>query len=332
MSREKWRQKSGWGILFFGFVLLLNAGVAFAQDYTIEEYNEYQKAMEDGEDAIIVFIKAHPQSSLKQYAIDGYAKLLNGYVQEGDYAKAATQGEKFLNDVDPENATILYLTAWSDYFSQQYDKAIKYGEKVYAAKPDDPQIVMILARSYNSSGNAEKAVEFAEKYCPTVSPEQCYDLLPTIMKYYAQKKDWATADKYANLSIKALDEAPKPAQVPDAEWQSFVNEEKSVAYTIMGHHAYETKNWANVPKMYQPALKLAPKNKTRVAEGEYFIGMAYWNQEQFEPAMKSFAKCTVLGGTDYADPCRKQLEKLYRATHNGSLAGFDEFLERAAGN
>ena len=319
-------------MFFFSVVLLLSGGLAFAQDYTIEEYNEYQKSMEDGEDAIIAFIKAHPKSSLKQYAIDGYAKLLSGYVEQGQHAKAAAEGEKFLDAVDPENPAVLYLTAWSSYFSQQYDKAIKYGEKVYVSKPDDQQIVMILARSYNSSGNPAKAIEFGEKYCPSVAPEQCYDLLPTMMKYYAQNKDWAKAEKYADLNIKALDKAPRPDPVSEADWLSFVNEEKSVAYTVMGHQAYETKKWANVQRDYQSALKLAPKNKARAAEAHYFIGMSHWNQERFDPAMQSFAKCTVLKGTDYADPCRKQLEKLYRATHNGSLAGFDEFLERASGN
>ena len=45
---------------------ILSASAAIGQDlqYTAAEYNEYQKAVKDGEDTIIEWIKTHPDSTL----------------------------------------------------------------------------------------------------------------------------------------------------------------------------------------------------------------------------------------------------------------------------
>jgi len=317
------------GLIGLALVLLLSAsGAVYAQDYTIEVYNEYQDAVARGEDALIAFIKKYPDSSLKQYAIGSYVDKMKAYMEAGKHQETVTAGEKFLASVDPELYDVLFLTTWSAFYSQQYDKAIKYGEKVYAAKPDAPQIVPILARAYLNTGNTAKAVEFGEKYCSGVAPQECYDLLPTITRLYAENKDWAKAEQYAKQTIAAFDAVQKPAQVADAEWTNFVNEEKSVASAIMGRQAFESKKWAQAEKFYTDSRKLNPKNKARKAEGWYYIGMARWSQDKIDPAMEAFARGSWLEGTAHADACKKQLEKLYRATHNGSVAGMDEFMER----
>ena len=66
-----------------------------------------------------------------------------------------------------------------------------------------------------------------------------------------------------------------------------------------------------------------------MAEGYFYTGVARWNRELIDAAMESFAKGSFLQGTPHAEPCRKELEKLYKATHNGSLAGFEEYLDNA---
>jgi hypothetical protein len=130
------------------------------------------------------------------------------------------------------------------------------------------------------------------------------------------------------LTVKAFDAAPKPAQISDADWKSFTDEEKSVAYAVMGRKAFERKSWAAVQKNYSTARSLNPKNRAQNAEGYYYIGMSLWNQELIDAAMENFARGSKLSGTPHSDPCREQLEKLYRGTHNGSLAGFEEYLGR----
>ncbi|GAB4251114.1 MAG: hypothetical protein Kow00109_26900 [Acidobacteriota bacterium] len=329
MKSRNFRTIGGlWHLLLLGAFALAGSFV-FAQDYTIEEYNEYQKAVEEGEDAIIAFIKAHPESSLKEYAVGAYLQRLQGYIEQGQHEKVVSAGEKFLQEVDPERFEVLYMVAWSAFYSQQFEKAAEYGAKAYQIKPDAPQLEPILARSYLSIGKTEQAVAFAEKFCNNLEPKECYDLLPVMTRHYAARKSWEKAAEYARKTIQALDSAEKPQGVADAEWKKFVNEEKSAAYAILGRLAFERKQWNNAEKHYATALKLNPANKMLAAESNYYIGMARWSMEQIDPAMVAFARCTVLEGTPHAEPCRKQLETLYRATHNGSLAGLDEFLERA---
>lgn len=310
-------------------ILVLAAGFAFAQDYTIDQYNEYQKAVEEGPEALLAFIEAHPESSLTQYALDAYVQKINGYVEAGQHPQAVEAGQKFLEQVDGDKFEILYLTTWSSFYSQQYDLAIRYGEKAYSTKPDAPQLEQMLARSYLNTGNTAKAVEFGKKFCDETNASDCYDLLPAMMRHYVEQKDWSTAAKWADLTIKAFNNVEKPSGVSESEWQEFAAEEKSVAYSILGRNAYETGNFGAAAKNYQKARDLSPSNQTRGAEGYYYEGMSLWNQEQLNPAMEMFAKCSCLEGNPYEETCRERLEELYKGTHNGSLAGLDEFLDRA---
>jgi tetratricopeptide (TPR) repeat protein len=313
-------------------VLGVSVGMAQEAQYTAAEYNEYQKAITDGEDAILEWISTHPDSALKQYALGEYQKLVKGYLDTQKHKETVAAAEKFLNSVDGENFEMVFLAAWSSFYSQQYDKATLYGEKAFELKPDAPQLehlIPILARSYTNLGNMEKALPYIEKYCAGVTPKDCYDLLPSVVRHYAEAKDWRSAAKYAETTIEAFDAIEKPAQVTQAEWDNFVEEEKSVCFAVLGRNAADAKKWNSVEQYYTASRKLNPKNRARTAEGYFYTGVAQWNREMIDAAMASFAKGSFLEGTPHAEPCRKELEKLYKATHNGSLAGFEEYLDNA---
>jgi len=315
-------------------IVVLGCSAVLAQEaqYTAAEYNEYQKAVADGEDAIIEWIETHDESALMQYAIGEYQKLVKGYVDSGKHSETVIAAEKFLKGVDGNNFEMVFLAAWSSFYSQQYEKATIYCEKAFELKPDAPQLkhfVPILARSYANIGNMEKSLPYTEKYCASVSPKECYDLLPAVVRHYAETKDWKTAAKYAEMTIEAFDTVEKPAQVSQDQWDDFVNEEKSVANAVMGRNAAELKKWSTTEKHYTASRTLNPKNRARSAEGYFYTGVARWNREMIDAAMASFAKGSFLQGTPHAAPCKKELEKLYKATHNGSLAGFEEYLDNA---
>lgn len=337
MFVERYRVRFDWSILLLVAALLLTSVSVSAQDYTIEEYNEYQDAVAKGEDAMIAFIQGHPDSSLNQYVVAAYQQKLNDYSTNAQWNQAYEAGKKFLDTVgtdlvpaDNENRLlILAVTTWAAYNSQHYAEAAAFGSKLYEVQPNTDNLVMILARSYLNAGDVGNAVKWGEKYCSTVTPENCFDILPTLMRYYAEQKKWATASKYAQQTIDALAKAPKPAQVSEAEWKKYTNEEVSVAHTIIGRSAFESKKWSTCEKNYSSVFSLTPANHERNAEAHYYIGMSRWSQDQIDPAMEAFARGVAQGNTPYKETCQKQLEKLYRATHNGSLAGLDELLERA---
>jgi len=309
-------------------VLFLSTFGLLAQGYTQTEYNEYQMAVKGGEDALIEYIKAHPNSPLKQYAVGEFEKIVKGYMDAGDHPKVVSAAEKYLNNIDSEEVKMLFLAAWSSFYSQQYAKACKYGAEIYDNPDYTVHLTPILARGFQQIGEIKSSIPYAEKLCSDADPKDCYDLLPNIMKYYAAQKDWRKAVSYADQVIQAYNEVAKPAQVSDQEWQNYVNEEKSIAYQIKGREAAESGRWKSVEKNYLNSRKFNPKDKVRISEGYFYIGRARWNLKQIDDAMEAFARGSKMSGTPYAKPCRQELEKLYRATHNGSLAGLDEFLSR----
>ncbi len=322
----------------FGFfatiITMLTFPAAMAQEaqYSAAEYNEYQKAITDGEDAILEWISTHPDSALKQYALGEYQKLVKGYLDAQKHKETVAAAEKFVENIDPNSFEMVFLAAWSSFYSQQYAKAATYSEKAFELKPDAPQLehlIPILARSYANLGEMNKSLPYTEKYCATVTPKDCYDLLPAVVRHYAEGKNWKSAAKYAQMTIEAFDAVEKPAQVSQSEWDNFVSEEKSVAYAVLGRNAAEGKKWSAVEQNYATSRQLNPKNRARSAEGYFYTGVARWNREMIDAAMASFAKGSFLEGTPHADPCKKELEKLYKATHNGSLAGFEEYLDNA---
>ena len=309
-------------------VLITGTSGLFAQGYTQAEYNVYLKTISEGEDAIIEYIKANPDSPLKQYALGEFKKIVTGYLDGSEHAKVVSASENYLNNLDGEDVKMLFLAAWSSFNSQQYAKVCQYGEKIYDNPDYTTHLTPILARSFQQTGEIEKSIPYAEKACADISPKDCYDLLPDIMKHYAADKSWKQASKYADQTIQAYNEVAKPAQVSQEKWDSYVNEEKSIAFQIKGREAAEFGKWKTVEKSYTASRKHNPKNKLRTSEGYFYIARARWNLEQIDSAMEAFARGSKMSGTPFAKPCRKELEKLYRATHNGSLAGLEEFLDR----
>lgn len=341
MSAKSFHPRVLIGLQFlFALLLLVGTTVVFAQEEGEQdadakyraEYNLYLKSVDDGPDALLAFIKEHPESKLVEYAVGSYMKAFRTLADQGQHKEAVDVGVKFLEQVDGEQFQFLFLTTWSSFYSQQYDKAVQYGEKAVSLQPETPQLLPILTRSYLNLGNIEKFLPLGEKYSATVEPKECYDIIPTIMRHYAEAKDYEKASQYAQKTIQAFDTVAKPEGVAQADWDSFANEEKSVAYSVIGRRAFESKNWQSTTKNYAQSRKLNPGNKVRSAEGYYYTGMSLWNMEQIDAAMAAFAKGSLLKSTPHQEPCQQQLEKLYKGTHNGSLAGLEEFLDSVGSN
>src|SRR5690606_15948294 len=299
--------------------------------YTQEEYNAYQAAVEQGAPGIIKFVKENPDSELTQYAISAYLKIIQDHQNAGNHAQAVEAGEQFLNSIDSERFDVQFLTAWSSFHAQQYDKAVKYSEQAYDQAPDQAkqQLDVILMRSYMQVGNQDAAIPYAEKICGNGEAAQCYDVYPMLMRRYAESKEWSTAAKWAQKNIEALDSISQPEGVSANEWNQYVTEERSASHAILGRNAAESNRWSTARQHYETVLKITPRsNGARHAEAYYYVGRALWDDKQIDAAMEAFAKGSVIQGAPHADPCRKSLETLYRSTHNDSLAGLDEFINR----
>lgn len=312
-------------------VLALASGLALAQEvsYTAEEYAAFQEAVEQGEGSMIQFIQENPESALNEYVVGAYLQKMQEYQQQGDHEKVVQAGKKFLSEVDGAQPGVQQLTTWSAFQVGQFQISAEVGEKLYQKNPDVPGLEFILARSFQSLEQKEKFLTYSEKACAQLEPKDCLDMFPEIVAHYAGERQWTRASSYAQQLLKAVDTAERSPQVPEAEWNQWTAEQRAVAYTVIGREAFENKNWRATEQNFERVLSVS-RDRTRRAEAFYYIGMSRWNLERIDPAMEAFAKGSVLSQTPHAEINRRHLERLYRSTHNDSLAGLDEFISRVA--
>ena len=305
-------------------ILFVAGGVAFGQGYTREEYHEYQKAVSDGPEGILAFVKAHPDSTLNQYATGAYLKSMQEALNQGKNEEVLAAGEAYMTELDPDRYEVLLFSTYAAYNSKQHAKAATYGEKAYNAKPDS-ELAGILAESFLAADNVESMIPWAEKACVEGDPATCSGYFNYIAGFYSTGKKWAKSAEYARKVIALLEGQPKPAQLT----QGKINEMLSDAYSFVGRSSAEAKSWGAVKANYDQSVNYAPQNMNRKAEALFWTGMALWNQKQIEEAMEYFARgCgDQYKESPYSELCLKELQRLYKGTHNGSLAGFEEYLE-----
>lgn len=333
-------KKRASGVLLAFSVALAGLSGAFAQQqgqqpqYSAEEYQAYQKAvnvkdLSQRSDSILAFIHSNPKSALVPYAESSYIQLMQEMSGKGDMKGLAAAGEKFLA-VKPSDLNALYMTAFATFQLQQFHKTVEYGEKAYGQKSDLPKLSYILALSYKQLQMQDKYAFYGEKACKEVSVDECYQVLADLTRIYVQKKDLGTAAEFARKTLQGLKSASKPTQSSAKEWQDYLNRERGIAYAVLGRSDAERKNWSGALSNYQRAMKFY-SNPQLNGEAFYYIGMAQWRQQQLDPAMEAFANGSVQSGSPYAKVCRQYLEKLYKSTHNDSLAGLDEYVQRVVG-
>lgn len=311
--------------------------------YTAEEYDAFTRAINEAdlakrEAAIINFMKARPNSALNQYAIGTYLQLMQQYQTEGKVPNVISAGEKYLA-VQPNDLNALYMTAAAHYQAQQFDKAAKHGDKLFSLKAEAPstaewmwpRMAFILADAYVMLNNDAKIAEYGEKACETFEPKDCYRVLAELTRVFAAQEQWTKAADYARKTIQGFEAAEKAMPNPDARWKEYVSTKKALAYAVLGRQAAERQNWSGAVQNYQTALRTNSSIPALNAEAYYYIGLGHWKQNRIDPAMEAFARGCMQRGAPHAKHCRQHLETLYKSSHNDSLAGLDEFIQRVTG-
>jgi len=218
--------------VFLFAVLLLQisiTGWAHSQQYTAEEFAAYERAINASrdirEDAIIEFVRSYPDN-LVEYAVGSYLQLMQEYQNAGQSRKVFLAGEKLLA-VQPNELNTLYMTAIGAYQLQKFDKAIVYGEQVYARKPNTG-LAFVLASSYGQLKNDDKQLEYGEAACSELVPKDCYQIHSAIARIHLRK-----AAESARQALNGLNVADRPPQSPQNEWNSYLNHEKAAMRSIL---------------------------------------------------------------------------------------------------
>jgi tetratricopeptide (TPR) repeat protein len=292
--------------------------------YTKEEYDEFQKALQTPDlvargQNLVQFLKAHPESKLKENILGNIPPILNQLYQEKKMAELAPLAETFL-EYQPNDLLALGVATEAYFTARDFTKAARYGELLYAQKPT-PQVAQLLAQSYSELKNDAKFVSYAEKSIPEMDAKSAFFFCAKLSYYYAERKEIGKAALYCQKLLAAYAEGEIPPGYNADNWRT----EKARSYAIMGRSFYERKQYGQAVSAYNNSLKNFKQND----EAYYYLGMSYWQMQDTNTAIKQFARAVSLNKT-YAKSAKNYLEGLYKAMHNGSLEGIETVLKSAS--
>jgi tetratricopeptide (TPR) repeat protein len=303
---------------------------ALAQDpttpqYTPEEYNAYQAVTGEADptkkmDLILTFFKTYPKSSLTQHVTADFQAMLKNLQDARKWSQSITVSRQFLTVVPGDSYTIaLVATAYAE--TKDYRNFVIFGEEVYKANPNG-NLAYSMAKAYQNLGNNAKLAEWAEKVVAKL-PDN-YEMLLELAKIYVDANRTAEADKYAKQCLKVIQAVEKPEQSSEKDWVAYKNHAQMACYYIIGKIAYDKQSYALAVTNLEQSVKINPRNDMAY----FFLGQSYWQTRNAPLALKNFAKASLLGG-NAAGPARQQLENMWKASHQGSLAGLDKVIAAA---
>lgn len=143
-------------------------------------------------------------------------------------------------------------------------KAKSLLDEIVAADPKNPRAYYMLASLEKSSGNSDKALDYYQRIIAISRSE-------TLATYKSgliliEKGELDKADKASDDMIK---EFPKRAE----------------GYRLKGLVNYHRKKYADAISLLQNSIKIMP-----TLEGNYFLGLSYFNLGEFESALSQFRK------------------------------------------
>jgi tetratricopeptide (TPR) repeat protein len=316
---------------FWGCMALFSPSQnALAQDpttpqYTVEEYSAYQAITGEADptkkmDLILKFFKTYPKSALTQHVTADFQTMLKNLQDAKKWSQSITVGRQFLTVFPDDNYTIaLVATAYAE--TKDYRNFVILGEEVYKANPNG-NLAYSMAKAYQNLGNNAKLAEWAEKTVAKL-PEN-HEMLLELAKIYVDANRTAEADKYAKQCLKVIQAAAKPEQSSEKDWTAYKNYAQMMCYYIIGKIAYDRQSWAQAITNLEQHLKFNARNDMAY----YYLGESYWQARNTILALKNYAKASLLGG-NAAGPARQKLESMWKASHQGSLAGLDKVIAAA---
>ena len=299
--------------------------------YTEEEYDAMMAATQEPDldkraTLLTAFIDKYPKSKLMNYVVTGYETLMYEHDKNQRFGKLLPLAELWLKSHPDDLRTMAYI-ATSAHRLGQDQKYIEYALKIYAAKPDCGMAASI-ANSYGKTGEKDKSLEWTQKLFSCPEFDGNYRIRYIFAGKYWDEKKPDKALEYAQLTLKSLQIAKKPAEQSDADWEKEKNEVLASCNNIIGLVYFEKEKFPEAIKAFEKVIKVKKDPTTY-----YYIGQSQWRIDQasnsdVDDAMLSFAIAVKLGG-DRAAEAKASLEKLYKAVHNQTLIGIEKQYTKA---
>ena len=228
------------------------------------------------------------------------------------------------------------------------DKLIEHGEKSLESSPGNAALLAVIALTYASRGDSEKAIDRGTK---AASLLESLELSPKVdPAVFAAQRNRYLAITYAGLGTAFLNRyekakrievtsqpaqdpsqipaqssvqgtsggPPPPAKVPE-EPKTPATDKKPAASTDA-----TPLDLAKAKGYFSRALELDPDYEY----AEYQLALIYAHERQVAPALEAFSKVIAMGGP-LAAPAKEHFERIYKIAHQNSLHGSEELLDKA---
>lgn len=301
------------------------------EPYTEEEYDAYEKAVNEPDldkraSALVAFMEKYPKSKLQSYIVTAHQTLLFELQKSKNHQKLLTHAEQWLKYFPDDLRTVGFIADAALSLNQD-QKFIEYAQRIYAAKPDKT-LALALAQTYKKLGNEEKYLEWADKSSPNLAHRSRMEYVDKFTK----EKDFQKAAQYAHAALKSIEQAQRPDDISETEWQKEVSLVRRNCDYIIGLNYYDKDRPAEAIKSLQRALvhdKRFDLAYYYIALSQQKLGYSQNNWDLLDEAVVTFAKVELLKGEASAQ-AKEQLEKLYKALHNNTLVGIERRYARAA--
>jgi len=278
----------------------------------VAEYLKITKSQDPKEQAELIeaFLKKYPQS---QYNPLLYQIAAEDYQRTSNFEKLIEYGEKSLQS-SPQNGTLLAVLTITYATRGETDKALDRGTKAASileslepSPSSDPAVFAaqrshFLAITYTGLGTV-----FLTRY------EKALKAQP-INQVYRESSSTA-----GQSSASAATESPAPP-VKAAEESKTTAVEKIPADTKDA----SSLDLSKAKGYFSRALELTSDYEF----AEYQLGVVCTHERQVAPALEAFSKVIAMGGPLSAS-AKGNFERIYKITHNNSLEGSEELLEKA---
>lgn len=268
-------------------------------------------------DALLAFVKEHPQSRMLPYVWSYIQQILVEKEKAGAWDKVFALHDAWLA-ILKDDASVEKSLMGAYFRAKKLDKAAEMGEQLYA-QTKDKALLGDLLTLYQQLQSSDKYVATADRILHEFPIEQSYATAIQLWTIYAQKNDYKKASDYAEKVMTAFGD-----KVPQGMQEGAWNATRIQMLTYIGANTYAAKDYAKALEYYEKVVKLDNKNET----GHYYVGMCKWRNQDLDGAMASLARAAVLDKT-LSKKAQEYLEQIYKPRHNNTLDGLDQVLAKA---
>ncbi|MFZ0737411.1 MAG: hypothetical protein WAM96_10005 [Candidatus Acidiferrales bacterium] len=276
-----------------------NLSIAVAMVHAADEQGDITKLFANGDRVAAIvtrFRKSPPPAGMSPESWEQQkAGTLKGAQADTDYVEAALFNAAY-KLTDPK-AKVAYMDRFTTMFPDSF----------YATNARE-QIAFADEQAQSFSKMMEAAQSVLSKDPKNV------DMLLLLADYWSERgQQLDRATEYSQKALDVLEQAKKPDQVPDDQWQQQVSMQKGIAYTSLGQVYVNKGQNDQAVAAFRRAAPLLKSNPVSYAKDEYRLGFTLAKMQKIPEARAALTEAVSID-SPYRQLAQQTLDKIGGAT------------------